>query len=110
MPPEKKCKYTGGSHRVSPVDGGKSKFVLRCVPDRLANVASSLTVEQKALVRAIGFSTLIEMKYGWLKKKLCERLLDNVDTEWSILRVHGWEVEVNTASFVQIIGILDEGI
>lgn len=110
MPPKKKCKYTGGSHRVSPVDGGKSKFVLRCVPDCLAIVALSLIVEQKALVRAIGFGTLIEMKYDWLKKKLCEWLVDNVDTERSVLRVHGWELEPNATSFVQIIGISDGGI
>lgn len=70
--PRKKCKYTGGSHKISHVDRGKSEFISRCVPDRLATVALSLTVEQKALVRAIGFGTLIKMKCGWPKRKLCE--------------------------------------
>lgn len=60
-------------------------------------------------MRVIGFGTLIEMKCGWPKRKLCEWLVDNVDTERSVLRVHSWELELNAASFVQIMGILDRG-
>lgn len=85
----------------------ETKFASRYVPDRFASVASKLTVEQRIGVCSIGFGKLIEMKYGWLQRKLCEWLVKRVDIAWSILTVHDKELELSPLSFWYIMGIAD---
>ncbi|KDO52321.1 hypothetical protein CISIN_1g047517mg [Citrus sinensis] len=106
---DKRRKYTVGKHRVGRLNAERPKFVFRCVPERLASVVGKLRAEQKAAVCSIGFGQLLEMKCGHLKRKLCDWLLQRVNTARSVLCVNGWELEQSAQNFGQIMGISDGG-
>lgn len=63
----------------------------------------------------IGFGKLFEMKCGRLQQKLCEWLVDRVDTARSVLTIHGkeldgQELELSPQSFGYTMGIADRGL
>lgn len=62
-------------------------------------------VEQKASMCSIRLGQLLEMKCGHLKQKLCEWLLERVDTARLMLYINGWELNLSAESFEQIMSI-----
>ncbi|KAH9803554.1 PMD domain-containing protein [Citrus sinensis] len=109
LPVEEKCQYKFQSRRGGKANVEKVKFLTRCAPDRLAALVSHLIEKQRKAVCDIGLGSIIDLKCGRLKRKLCAWLVERIDTARCVLQLNGHELELSPNSFGYIMGVTDGG-
>lgn len=83
--------------------------ISRCGAMRFARIVSTFSVEQKEVVRELGFGSLLQMSCGRVRHDLCRYLVNQCNVEsWSIT-LHGREYFLSPATFTSVMGIVDGG-
>ena len=103
---KKKDERMGNSNSHS---GDNEIVETKCVPERFCALVKSLSEEKKKAIREIGFESLLELRCGKLKRKLCHWLVNQFKPERNIIELHGQKLELCPKMFSKIMGVKDGG-
>ncbi|KAH9726901.1 hypothetical protein KPL70_008455 [Citrus sinensis] len=115
LPPEQKARYKkrdermGNSGNSNSHSGDNEIMETKCVPERFCALVKSLSEEKKKAIREIGFESLLELRCGKLKRKLCHWLVNQFKPERNIIELHGKKLELCPKMFSKIMGVKDGG-
>ncbi|KAH9729051.1 hypothetical protein KPL70_009239 [Citrus sinensis] len=115
LPPEQKARYKkrdermGNSGNSNSHSGDNEIVETKCVPERFCALGKSLSEEKKKAIREIGFESLLELRCGKLKRKLCHWLVNEFKPERNIIELHGQKLELCPKMFSKIMGVKDGG-
>lgn len=115
LPPEQKARYKkrdermGNSGNSNSHSGDNEIVETKCVPERFCALVKSLSEEKKKAIREIGFESLLELRCGKLKRKLCHWLVNQFKPERNIIELHGQKLELCPKMFSKIMGVKDGG-
>ncbi|TXG60525.1 hypothetical protein EZV62_015098 [Acer yangbiense] len=84
-------------------------FDTRCTPVHLSEIVSLLSDVQKDAVRELGFSNLLTLNCGRLRRDLCGWLVSKFDTSNLSIELHGKRFTLDPSVFSHIMGISDGG-
>ncbi|XP_062150710.1 uncharacterized protein LOC133859343 isoform X5 [Alnus glutinosa] len=87
----------------------QSKLVTRCSPGRLFNVLQRLTPEQKAVVKSMGFGSLLGLRCRTLRRSLCLWLLERFNTTRCSLEICGERVPLCPKDVELVMGLAASG-
>ena len=81
----------------------------RCRVSAFSKVISTLSPDQQAAIREIGFGSMLELRCGRLRQDFCETLVQQCDTKRHCIVLHGREFCLNPTTFSIVMGIKDGG-
>lgn len=81
----------------------------RCRVSAFTKVISTLSPDQQAAIREIGFGSMLELRCGRLRQDFCETLVQQCDTKRHCIVLHGREFCLNPTTFSIVMGIKDGG-
>ena len=84
-------------------------FDTRCTPVRISEIVSLLSDVQKEAVRELGFSNLLTLNSGRLRRDLCGWLVSKFDTSTLSIELHGKRLTLDPSVFSHIMGISNGG-
>ena len=84
-------------------------FDTRCTPVRFSEIVSTFSDLQKEAVRELGFSNLLMLQCGRLRRDLCRWLVSKFDTTNLSLELHGKRFTLDPLVFSHIMGISGGG-
>ena len=84
-------------------------FDTRCTPRRFSEIVSVLSDSQKDAVRELGFSNLLMLTCGSLRRDLCGWLVSKFDTTNLSIELHGKRFTLDPSTFSHIMGVSDGG-
>ena len=84
-------------------------FDTRCISVHFSEIVSAFSYLQKDAVRELGFSNLLMLKCGRLRRDLCGWLVSKFDTINLSIEFHGKRFTLYPLVFSHIMGISGEG-
>ncbi|TXG64113.1 hypothetical protein EZV62_011107 [Acer yangbiense] len=109
MPKEDIVDDKGHPEEAEDEDNKVPPFDTRCTPVRFSEIMSLLSDVQKDAVRELGFSNLLMLKCGRLRRDLCGWLVSKFDTKNLSIELHGKKFTLDPSGFSHIMGISDGG-
>lgn len=81
----------------------------RCRVSAFTKVISTLSPDQQAAIREIGFGSMLELRCDRLRQDFCETLVQQSDTKRHCIVLHSREFCLNPTTFSIVMGIKDGG-
>ena len=81
----------------------------RCRVSAFSKVISTLSPDQQAAIREIGFGSMPKLRCGRLRQDFCETLVQQSDTKRHCIVLHSREFCLNPTTFSIVMGIKDGG-
>ncbi|KAK2653057.1 hypothetical protein Ddye_012913 [Dipteronia dyeriana] len=89
--------------------GHEETIGIRCTLSRWTHIVKNLSEEQKEVVRALGFGTLLALNCRRLHLRIFRWLVDNFDTTTCSIHIHDRRFAMNSNIFGRVLGIFDQG-
>ncbi|KAH9790582.1 hypothetical protein KPL71_003450 [Citrus sinensis] len=89
---------------------GKNGIECRCAPDRFHELVKTFSLQKQRSIREIGFESLLQLRTGRLRRKLCAWLVDKFLPDDGVIILHKQRIPVTATTFSNIMGIHDGGL
>ncbi|KAK1549203.1 hypothetical protein Q3G72_010255 [Acer saccharum] len=87
----------------------KEAIESRCRTESFSDICAKLSVEQKDVVKALGFCSLLSMNCGRLRRYIYSFVVDKFDIDTLFVELYGKTFKLSTNVYSQIMGLENRG-